>query len=304
MKQPSVAIILLNWNGYRETIPCIEMLQTIDYKNYQIVLIDNGSRDDSVKILKARFPQITLIEIKHNKGFSGGANVGINYAIKDKFDYVLLLNNDVIVKKDFLTELVNAAESNSKIGVVSSMIYYLNNKKLIQSAGGYKNFKGLYPFKDPNQRTYDEGQFTKNFFVDTLIGCSMLIKRELVEKIGVLDENHFIYAEDVDFSTRAKKAGYLLCTAVKSKVWHHVSASSGGREKNLTFLYYNTRNLIYFSKKHLVLSERIDFNLHFIFGRILETGKLFLQREYKSCKAILFGIFHGYSGKMGRYQLK
>ncbi len=280
MKQPAVAIILLNWNGYTETIPCIEMLQTIDYKNYEIVLIDNGSRDDSVKILKTKFPNITLLEIKHNRGFAGGANVGIQYAVKNKFDYVLLLNNDAIVKKDFLTELVKAAESNNKIGVVSSIIYYLSDKKLIQSAGGYKNYKGFYPFKDPNQRIYDEGQFTKNFFVDTLIGCSMLIKREVIEKIGDLDESHFIYAEDVDFSIRARKAGYLLCTAVKSKVWHKVSAASGGKERNLTFLYYNTRNLIYFSKKHLQLSERINFNLYFVFGRILEACKLFLLREY------------------------
>ena len=304
MKQSSISIILLNWNGCNETIQCIKMLQKIDYKNYKIILVDNGSRDDSVKILKEKFPNIDMITIEHNKGFSGGANVGMQYALKNKPEYILLLNNDAKVKHNFLSELVKVAESNKKIGIVGSMVYYQNNKRLIQSAGGYKNFKGLYPFKGPYQDKIDNGQFKKNILVDTMSGCSMLIKREVIEKIGMLDENHFIYAEDIDFCVRAKKAGYLLYTAVKSKVWHKVSASSGGREKNLTFLYYNTRNLIYFSKKHLKFNEKIIYNFYYLFGRLCTVGKFFLQGEYKPVQAILIGIIHGYIGRMGSYQLK
>lgn len=305
-KQPSIAIVLLNWNGYKETVSCIDMLKKIDYKNYEIVLVDNGSLDDSVRILKKTFPGLRLIQIKHNKGFTGGANVGIRYAMKKKFDYVLLLNNDTIVKKNFLTELVKAGEKDKMIGIVGSLIYYENNRKLIQTAGGYKKYKSLYPFKDPNQHTIDNGQFTKDYFVDVMSGCSMLIKREVFKKVGILDEHHFIYAEDVDLCIRTKKKGYLLCIAVKSNIWHKVAASSGGKEKrtNITFLYYNTRNLIYFAKNHLALGESITYNLYFFFGRMCQIGKLFLQREYKGCRAILLGIVHGYIGKTGSYQVR
>lgn len=303
MKQPSVAIILLNWNGYNETIECIEILQKIDYQNYQIILIDNGSRDDSVKILRKRFPQITLLEIQHNRGFAGGANVGLKYAVKNKFDYAVLFNNDARVKKNFLTELVKTAESNKKIGVVGSIIYYLNKKNVIQSAGGYEHFKGLYPFVDPNQGKIDNGQLTEDIFVDTLIGCSLLIKREVMEKIGFLDEKYFIYAEDVDFSIRAKNAGYLLCTAVHSKVWHKVSASSGGGENTPLKLYYNTRNLIYFSGKNLELREKIIFNVYYLLGRVCSIGKLLLQGKYVSVKSIIIGLVHGYIGKTGSYSI-
>lgn len=303
MKQPLVYIVLLNWNNYHDTIECIEMLKKITYKNYRIILVDNASTNESVALLKKRYPQIFLIENKENLGFSG-VNVGIEYALVKKADYILLLNNDTVVDKKFLSELVRVSESNEKIGLASSLIYYYHDKDKVQSAGGFINYKGSYPFIDPNWQKRDSGQFKENIFTDTLIGCSLLVKRSVFEKVGLFDTNLFIYADDTELSIRAKKNRFLLCSVVTSKVWHKVSASSGGREHNLTYLYYNTRNIIYFSKKHLHLLTRISFNYYFLLGRLHEVYRLFMKKQYKACRAMIYGLLHGYIGKTGYFDLK
>lgn len=303
MKEPFVSIVILNWNGYQDTIECINGLQKITYKNFEIVLVDNASTNESVNVLKSTFPQISIIENERNLGFSG-VNVGIEYALAKKADYILLLNNDTVVDKKFLSELVSVAEGNKKIGLVSSLIYYYHDKDTVQSAGGFINYKGSYPFIDPNWQKKDIGQFEENIFTDTLIGCSLLIKRTVFEAIGLFDTNLFIYADDTELSIRAKKRGFLLCTVVTSKVWHKVSASSGGREYNLTYLYYNTRNIIYFSKKHLHLLPRISFNYYFLLGRLHEIYRMFMKKQYKPCRAMICGLFHGYIGKTGYFDLK
>src|SRR3989339_346256 len=123
MNKPLVYILILNWNGKEDTLECLSSLKKIDYPNYKTIVIDNGSTDDSVKIINKKYPKIKIIENKKNLGYAEGNNVGIRYALKNKADYVLILNNDTIVDKKFLTELVKVGESNEKVGIVGPNVY-------------------------------------------------------------------------------------------------------------------------------------------------------------------------------------
>ncbi|MDZ7356735.1 MAG: glycosyltransferase family 2 protein, partial [candidate division KSB1 bacterium] len=195
---PSVAVIILNWNNWQDTVECLESLAQIDYPNYQVIVIDNGSSDDSVVQLKHRFDWIRLFETGENLGFSAGVNYGIERA-KDS-ELVLLLNNDTIVAPNFLTELVKTIQSDNTIGLVGGRIYYLDVAKTdtalfcrqnkIWSAGGgiSKLTKKAFHIGD---KKIDHGQYDQQREVDFLSGCCLLIKREVFEKIGLLDPDYF-----------------------------------------------------------------------------------------------------------------
>jgi GT2 family glycosyltransferase len=297
MKEPLVYIIILNWNGYKDTIECIESLQRIKYENYKIVIVDNESTNESVKILKSKYPKIRLFENKENLGFSGGVNIGIKWALKNKADYILLLNNDTFVDKNFLSNLVDTVEGKNMVGIVSPKIYYSDKPNMIFSMGGFKNYAGLYPFIDHEIKKIDTGQYNKLEERDCVIGCCMLIEKNIFKNIGLFDDDYFLYVEDMDFSIRVKNAGYKIFVCQKSKIWHKVSGSSGG-EGNLVKEYYNNRNLILFARKNLTFEKKI-FYFNLIKGRIIETLIYLNNGMYKNTFAMWHGIFDGVLGKKG-----
>jgi len=249
---PSVAIIILNWNNWQDTVECLESLSQIDYPNYQIIVVDNGSNNDSVPQIRERFPVIQLLESGKNLGFSGGVNFGIDHA-KDS-DLILLLNNDTIVAKNFLTELVKTIITDDTIGLVGGKIYYFestepnalmhrNTNKIWSAGGGITKFtKRTFHFGD---KETDQGQYDQQREVDFLSGCCLLIKREVIEKIGPLDTDYFMYYEDVDFCLRAKARGYKIIYSPKGILWHKVRQVS--RKKFVD--YYRMRNHLMLLKK-------------------------------------------------------
>ena len=205
MNKPLVYILILNWNGKEDTLECLSSLKKIDYPNYKTIVIDNGSTDDSVKIINKKYPKIKIIENKKNLGYAEGNNVGIRYALKNKADYVLILNNDTIVDKKFLTELVKVGESNEKVGIVGPKVYHYGTNK-IQYLGIKNLFWNLVMYrKVVGRNKEDEGQFDSFTDVDAVAGCSTLIKSNVLKKIGVLDKELFLYWEEVDLFQRAKK---------------------------------------------------------------------------------------------------
>ena len=250
---PAVAIIILNWNNWQDTIACLKSLAGIDYPNYQIFLVDNGSTDDSVAQIRQRFGTIQLFETGENLGFSQGVNFGIGQAKTS--DLILLLNNDTIVTPDFLTELVRKITSGDTIGLVGSKIYYHEGSgamprpgqfpgKRIWSAGGgiEKLTRRTFHF---GEKKIDRGQFDQPREVDFLSGCCLLIKREVIDKIGLLDSDYFMYYEDVDFCLRAKEHGYKIVYAPNSVIWHKVRQPA-----TRSFVdYYRMRN-------HLLLLQK------------------------------------------------
>lgn len=301
MKQPLVYIVILNWNGYKDTVKCINSLEKINYKNYKILLVDNASTNESVKVLRFKFPNIQFIVNKENLGFSGGCNVGIKYALKNSAEYVLLINNDTYVDTKFLSILIEYASKDKKIGIISPFVYYSHNPKMIWSSGGYNTYRNNYPFTDDLFNSIDNGQFS-NKDVENVTGCCILIKSEVFEKIGLLDEEYFLYVEDMDFSLRVINAGYKIIVTPESKVWHAVYGSTGGGYSIVTD-YYNNRNFFLFAYKNLSDITRISFILFSIKGRILEILMYIKRKRFKNAAVTLKGLIHGLLGISGYQKL-
>lgn len=272
---PKVLIIILNWNGKIDTVECIDSLKKNTYTNYQIVIIDNGSNDDSVDNFKQLFPRIMIIQNKNNLGFTGGNNIGIKYGLENGFDYILLLNNDVIVDPAFLDKLVDVAISDDKIGILAPMVLYYHKRNVIQSAGLRVNKYGV---KSDNigYNEIDNGQYQISDR-DFVSGTAMLINRCVLEAVGGFDPKYFAYWEDMDLCIRTKKAGFKIGFVPGSKVWHKGSASTGGY-LNRTAYYYHIRNSIYYFHKNYSMYNFASF---FIF---LSTAYFFMLFGYSIVK--------------------
>ena len=227
LNRPLVEIIILNWNGKDDTLECLRSLSKITYKNKIITVVDNASTDGSIKAIEEEFPKLNMIENDRNLRYAGGNNIAIRNGLKGEASLFLILNNDTIVKENFLDFLVKAAESDQNIGIVVPKIYYHEEMGKIWYAGGFVNFVTGNIYHRGLRKTDGEG-FDESGEVDYATGCCMLIKREVFENIGLLDERYFIYGEDVDFSFRTQKAGYKVMFEPQSFIWHKVTAATGG----------------------------------------------------------------------------
>ena len=294
---PKVDIIILNYNGYKDTIECIRSLKKITYDNIDIIIIDNKSTDDSQNKIKKfidKEPNIRFIQSGENIGFSGGNNIGIDISIKNKSDYICLLNNDTIVEPGFLEPLVEAMEKDKSIGLASGKIMYYDEPNKIWCAGGYINKLTACGYHYGRDQI-DNGKYNENKKVSDLPGCLQLIRREVFENIGLYDEKYFLYMEDTDFCYRANQAGYKLMYISESKIYHKVSSSTGGQNSPL-HLYYMARNRILFNRAmQLNLFEDIIFYMFYMFRFILEPF-----RRKKNFKYVLKGVGDGLKGISGK----
>ena len=207
---PSVAIVILNWNGKNWLRNCLESIRkNTAYTNYEIIVVDNGSMDGSVEMVKKEFPNIQLIVNKENLGFSKANNQGIKHALKNGAKYVFLLNNDMeIYQKDWLKNLVEAAEGDDDIGIVESNAILLDD---VASPARLRSLEKQYSLSPEKIRE-----------VSIIGGGIALIKREVIEKIGLFDEGFSpFWGEDCDYSARTKKAGYKMVRNPKVAIIHY-----------------------------------------------------------------------------------
>jgi hypothetical protein len=248
MTNPLVWILIVNWNGRQDTLDCLASLLKITYRPYKIILIDNASTDGSVPAIRQAFPEIEIIENAENKRFAAANNQGMACALAAGADYVLLLNNDTEVASNFLEALVDLAQQRSEIGMVGPKIFYYHDRQRLWFAGGEIVFwKGRTAHR--GLRQLDAEKWNVACAVDYITGCALLVKRECIEKIGMLDESYYIYSEDADWCGRARKAGFGCWFAPQAQVWHKISSSSGG---GLTPFkaYYKVRSNFLFFKRH------------------------------------------------------
>lgn len=295
MTNPKVAIIILNWNGLEDTIECLESLKKITYPNYEVIVVDNGSEGDDVKILRGRFGDyVHVIENDRNYGFAEGNNIGIRYTLANfNPDYVLLLNNDTVVDPHFLTELVRAAGDHSNVGLLGPVVYDYHKPSVIRRTGAGVTISwwrgSTLPIISGNLG-YERSAIRE---VDCIEGSCLLVRREVIEKVGMLDPEYFAYWEETDWCIRIRRGGYKICCALDSKIWHKVQHSYVNSFK----LHYFLRNNILFMRKNADTKHVAVFLAYFAFVSLpLYTFKPFLIHPLGTItavgKALLWNIRH------------
>ena len=384
---PKVAIIILNWNGWKDTIECLESVFRNNYANYQVIVVDNGSTNSSIEKMKdwadgkqeiltpeSTHPLYTLshpalkkpilyiyytleevekggifkLEEKINKkwrerrksnskelnpmsscplifiqtgknyGFAGGNNVGIKYAMaKGNYDYIWLLNNDTVIDKDALIEMIKLGKNNKKIGILGSKLLYYDMPNTIQTLGGSNQITWNISGKHICDLKEDRLEYNNDFEIKGYIcGASLLAKKKLIEEVGIIDVNYFMLVEDVDWCFRALKKNWKLFYSGKSKVWHKFGASIKKSNVNKKFLgrrsnrfpinkfilnkYYFTRSCLHFAKKYY--NKYFVFScLHMFFKIVIQSIGVLLYDDYKfyRIKILFKGFYDGVIGKTG-----
>jgi len=345
---PRITVVVLNWNGWEDTVECLESLFWVDYPCFDVVVVDNASEDDSLLRIReycqgdlvvgsafftynsgnkpiqvteltekqvcskirekgdhpkssCQAPEarnhLTLIKSQKNHGFADGNNLGMIYALRNlNPQYILLLNNDTVVDEKFMSEMVNLAGREKEIGFVGSKTFFYDDKNVLQAAGGgyidlLKGESHEVGFKE-----LDKGQHDRIYELDYVGGSCMLVKRNLIDKIGLLDPKFFMYWEDVDWCYTGREHGYKSVHAYKSRIWHKYGTSS----ENYLKTYYHNRNRLYFTRKHADKKVYQKFLKHYLKDVALESGyQLICQRNWAMFKALISGTVQGFRLKPG-----
>lgn len=261
MGAPKVFVIVLNYNGKEDTARCLESLKAVAYPAYEVLVVDNASGDGSAAYLRAGFPGLRLIENGENLGYSAGNNVAIRRAMGEGADYVLLLNNDTVVDTAFLGELVKAAEADRRIGIAGPKIYYDGPGDVVYFAGatidwytGRTRHTGI--------GTADPGHSTEPRRADFIPGAAMLVRRSVVETVGLLPGEYFLQYEDIDYSVNAARHGFRLAYVPGAVVWHKSGASTSKIRAEKAYL--ETRNRFVFLKKYSTGAQYVCSTLYFV----------------------------------------
>jgi len=290
-----VYIIILNWNGWQDTVDCVESCLKLNYPNFHILIVDNGSTDDSDVVLREKFPTMDFIQTGANLGFAGGNNVGIRHALDRSADYLWLLNNDTVVDPEALSELVRVIEGGPKRGAVGSKIFYYDQPGLLWFAGGgIRELSKISYHIGAKQR--DSDQFQEDRPVDFITGCSFLIRRQALEEAGLMREEFFLYCEDTDWTLRLHSAGWETWWAANSRIWHKVSSSHG--ERNPFLNYYCVRNTLQYVR--LNDPVKLPFTLAVLFKNYV-VMKL-VQRDIAAIRWAFVGCKDFVFGNLGRYE--
>lgn len=241
-----VAIILVNYNGYEDTVDCVRSLKEIKYPHYDIYIVDNGSMgkqklQDDLYINK----QTKLILSEENLGFAGANNLVIKAIQDEQYDYVLLLNNDTVVETDFLDEMVTAAEADPSVGIVGGKIYYYHDRSRVWAAGGeYDRRIG----KTVQYGGLERSDLDIEKYVTFTTGCLMLIPIPVIKKVGLLEEHWFLYSEDTDYCQRVIDLGYKIKYVPTARIYHKVSAAIG--DSSYLQQRYMIRNDLYMVERY------------------------------------------------------
>jgi GT2 family glycosyltransferase len=314
---PKVGIVILNWNGKEDTAECINSLAAITYPNYTITIVDNDSSDGSVEFLKERYAHLEIAQNSSNIGFGAGNNVGIELALNTAAEYVLLLNNDTIVDKHFLDFLVDEAETGDRVGFVGPKIYRLYEGETAKYAV-WQTFRWKEMRLDPVQRTtllhsagglfdpwlgkirhigsaeFDEGQYDEKKVVDFVEGSCVLVNRNVITEIGLLDPSYFAYLEDIDWCLRGRSSGYTTIYVPQAKIWHKASKSSSHHVRT----YYRVRNLFWLMRKRTTKLQYLTFLLSFLSIKVPLSLIIIaaFQRDNTALKPFLRGVLDGLKG--------
>lgn len=301
-RNPSVGIVIINWNSFGHTDQCLLSLKKVTYPNFKVFIVDNGSTDVSGKQLEDKYGDFAHFIFHHeNAGFAGGNNIGIAEVIRQGYDYLMLLNNDTESEPDFLDHLVNRLETDRTFGAVQPKFNFLLERNKIWNAGGkFISFFGISKTIGYNEVDRDIHHQPKT--IDWITGCGFMVSSAIVKEVGMLNEKFFIYYEDVDWSFRIKKAGFKLAYEPKSVVYHEAGMSQKSKVRkeegyvNPFVHYLRSRNQIWLLRKYTPWYFAPTVTL-FVAGKYLSFMGyfLFLKRIKKLtfvAKGLKEGIFH------------
>lgn len=340
---PYVSIIVLNWNGWKDTLECLESLYCINYSNYHLVVADNASQDssldkiraysngtvkvksnlieyksfnkpleifefsekeyvnpESIKIDFKKIPsnkKLILLKNQENHGYAKGNNLAMKFALeKLDSDYILVLNNDTVVHENFLSELVNVAENDEKMGCATPKVYYYDYKgrtDVISHAGESFN---LYIGRGKRfcKNQVDKGQCDQTMVVDTIEGCSILFKSEVLKKVGLFDPIYFAYWEDTDLCFRMRKNGYKLLYVPQARIWHKIGVKWDSYFSYFVIYHYLVRNRLIFMSRYASSLQKTVFSVYFVFYILANLLLMGLTQKRKTSKegfkAVMDGI--------------
>lgn len=235
------SVIIPNWNGKRFLQTCLDALAQQVYPNIEVIIVDNASHDGSQVFIRENYPHVNLIELPENRGFTGACNAGMQAA---RGEYISLLNNDTEVDRNWASAVVAAFEHHTEIGSVASKMLLFEKRDHIHTTGDFFTLDG----RAGNRGVWelDEGQYNKDEYVFSACGGSSVYRREMLDQIGLLDDDFFFSGEDVDLGWRAQLAGWRCLYTPAAIVYHHLSATGGG----VTASYYDGRNLIFILVKN------------------------------------------------------
>jgi len=276
---PRVCIVMLNWRCVEDTLRCLESLRNLRYPAYRVMVVDNGSGDDSVVRIAEQFPEVDLVETGANLGFSGGCNVGIRRALEQGADYIWLLNSDTRVDPNALTAMVELAETSPRLGAVGSVICdQETTDQVLAWGGGWVDLRRGCP-RHAQAPVAD-------MELDYLTGASMLLRTLALRDVGLLDERFFLYWEETDLCFRLRAQGWKLDVAPDSLVWHRAPGPSRRRQrqKDRHFNESAVRFLFRYAP-HPWLAT--------LTGSALRLGKRLVHGEFGRARAVLRGVMTG-----------
>jgi GT2 family glycosyltransferase len=318
-----VYIIILNWNGWRDTVMCLESVFANSYKPFTVIVCDNGSEDASVSYIRewaenahisyAEYTkeqalsqtapdesQLVLIKIGANLGFAGGNNIALRYVLKwNDFSYVWLLNNDTVITENALVNLIKHMKTNSKLGLCGSTLVYFNKPNTVQALGGavYNKWLGrarhIGAMQEFHEDNYDVQAVEKQ--MQYVVGASMLVAKSFLQDVGLLCEEYFLYFEELDWAVRAKDKfalGYAADSIVYHKEGGSIGSNNSGQERSLKSDYYGIRNRLLFTQKHY--PEAI-FTVYL--GLIVTLFNRIRWRQYDRVKLVCKIIIDSFTGR-------
>ncbi|HWP83091.1 MAG TPA: glycosyltransferase family 2 protein [Bacteroidota bacterium] len=297
-----VVAVVLNWNRFEETKECVWSLLKTTYTSLEVLIVDNGSTDGSAEKLRETFRQLILLERATNGGYAAGNNTGIRYALEHEADYVLILNNDTTVEPNFLQPMVDAAEADPAIGIVTCKAYLQSNPTQVYGTGGRVSL--LLCSGVPLKR----GLVDRECEIEYTSGCILLVRRRVFEEIGLFDERFFMYFEDVEFSLRANKRFRLFYTP-QGVIYHKSGAGDSWIRYTPTYLYYSARNR-FLAFRHMPFPFKVYLFIYSALNGIGKTAAILWSGISHSSthdvatriKALWNGFLDGIAGRSGKVE--
>lgn len=287
---PAWQVVVLSWNRRDDTLTCLDSLSRIDRTDVGIICVDNGSTDGSVDEVRERFPHVTLIEAGTNLGFCGGNNLGLRYALDRGASWIVLVNNDATVAKDVIDGFERAIAERPNAGILAGKVFFADHSTMLWFAGQRVSTVLGYSGRPRGYGRQDGPRYQSVVRTQRAVGALMGVSRRAIERVGLLDEDLFAYAEDVDLALRVRDAGLEVVFAPAARAWHSVSASTGGEAATTHAVYYGVRNTIVVLERNRPLGS---------LGNALRRGSvlttyLLLALTRDDCRAALAAVREGF----------